>query len=222
MKCSYFLSQPIRVTCRALQIAALLATLYLPMTFLARANDQALSQIDLDRTIRSLSADNIHVIDKLATDFRKERRDFIGKLTTMLKSEKSSNLSQCASAYYLGETRDSESVATLVDRISLHLDMSKINIIGLPPILAEMGEYPAMNALIKIGLPSIPALIQNLEISSDTKVRDLSLKTLLLIDKDKDIVQMRLQKALRSEKNAPRQAQLKIALEALGNSSFVK
>jgi hypothetical protein len=143
------------------------------------------------------------------------------QLLDILKSKKTSNLNQCASAYYLGEIRNPESANALADLISLRLDVSKINLIGLPEILQKIGEYPAMNALIKIGNPSIPAVIRNLAESDDAKVRELSLKILYRIDGDKDIVKLRLQKALAAQKDSQKQARLQSALKALAETSFV-
>ena len=72
-----------------------------------------------------------------------------------------------------------------------------------------------MHALIKIGNPSIPAVIRNLAESDDAKVRELSLTALYHIDGDKDITQLRLQKALKAEKDLQKQARLQAALKSL-------
>jgi len=120
-------------------------------------------------------------------------------------------------AYLLGEYRFSQAAKTLAINI-LWEDKVRPN--------TERGSewfwdhYPAMEALIKIGNPSIPAVIRNLAGSDDVKVRELSLKVLYHIEGDKDIVQLRLQKALTAEKDLQKQARLQSALKALAETSF--
>ena len=109
-------------------------------------------------------------------------------------------------------------VDALAVKIALKMDLSQ-NIIKGYPIIAG---YPAMDALIKIGNPSIPAMIRNLAESDDAKYQELSLQVLYRIDGDKDIVQLRLQKALASEKDSQKQARLQSALKALAETSFDK
>src|SRR5882724_8828139 len=98
-------------------------------------------------------------------------------------------------AYLLGEYRFPDAVDSLNKVITLKDNR---------PRFAEgfWDMFPAMEALAKIGAPSIPAMIRNLAESDDGKVRELSLKVVHYIDKDKDIVQLRLQKALAAEKDS--------------------
>ena len=81
---------------------------------------------------------------------------------------------------------------------------------------------PAVYALIKIGIKSIPAVIRNLEERDDAQVRDLSLKVLYRIEGDKDLVQLRLQKALAAQKDSQKQTRLKLALEALRETALIE
>jgi hypothetical protein len=81
--------------------------------------------------------------------------------------------------------------------------------------------YPAMEALVKIGNPSIGAVIRNLEESDNAKIRDLSLKVIYHIEKrDKDIVELRLKKVLDAQKDSKRKARLQSALEQLRDPKF--
>jgi HEAT repeat protein len=152
----------------------------------------------------------------VAVDFTAERGRLITELLEILKNPQSTNFDQCAAAYYLGEMRAPEAADVLATKITLKLDFKHISIDGLPvmPI-----DFPT-EALIKIGNPSIPAVIRNLAESDDAKVRELSLKVLYRIDGDKDIVQLRLQKVLNAEKDLQKQARLQLALKALGETSF--
>jgi hypothetical protein len=70
---------------------------------------------------------------------------------------------------------------------------------------------------MRIGNPSIPAVIGNLEQSDDVKVRELSLAVLNYIDNDKDITQLRLQKALAAQNDGQKMMRLQGALKALEN-----
>jgi len=72
-----------------------------------------------------------------------------------------------------------------------------------------------MEALVKIGNPSIPVVIQNLEDSDDVQVRELSVTVIHRIEKDKDIAELRLQKALEAQTDAKKKARLQSALKSL-------
>jgi HEAT repeat protein len=73
-------------------------------------------------------------------------------------------------------------------------------------------------ALVAIGTPSIPAVIRNLENSDDAKVRQPSLNVLVRIEGDKDVVQLRLQKALDAQSDTTKKARLQLALKSLTES----
>lgn len=61
------------------------------------------------------------------------------------------------------------------------------------------------------GCPSIPAMLRNLEESDDAQMRKLSLEVIYRIKSDKDIAQLRLQKALHAETDTQKQARLQAA-----------
>jgi hypothetical protein len=115
---------------------------------------------------------------------------------------------KCYAAYYLGVLRASEAVDSLAAQIKIR---------GYEHGLEEpVGGYePAVDALVAIGNPSIPAVIRNLAESDDAKVRELSLQVVTRIDGDKDISQLRLQKALKAETDSQKQARLQAASKAL-------
>lgn len=110
--------------------------------------------------------------------------------------------------YLLGKYRFSEAADKLASMITLQ---------DINPQKSEKlwRGFPAEDALISIGNPSIPAVIRNLAESDDIKVRKLSLRVIYYIDNDKDIVQLRLQKALKAETNSQKQARLLSALNEL-------
>jgi hypothetical protein len=162
----------------------------------------------------SLQNNYLPTVERTISDFSSERQQMIADLLNVFKDAKSSNLSQCAAGYCLGEIRASEAADTLASKITLELDLSKYPIDHFPICAGT----PILQALVKIGNPSFPAVIRNLEESDDIQVRDLSLKVLYRIDGDKDIVQLRLQKALKAEKDPQKQARIQAAIKSLRES----
>ena len=58
-------------------------------------------------------------------------------------------------------------------------------------------------------------MIKNLEESDDAKVRESSLNVLISIEGDKDVVQLRLQKALDAQSDAKKKDRLKAAIKSI-------
>jgi HEAT repeat protein len=134
-------------------------------------------------------------------------------LLDRFEDPKTPNCDQCSCAYYLGELRAPQAADVLAVSITLELDLKKVLIGGVPLVAYD----PAMNALIKIGSPSIPALIRNLTESDSAKVREASLKVLCRIEGEKDIVELRLQKALAAQNDGKKQARIRAAIKALAD-----
>jgi len=104
-----------------------------------------------------------------------------GRLTTVQKliplidpanAAKYSDETRCAAAYLLGELRAVEAVPVLSKAL--------VNEPG-PKMSSDLNRYnvPALTALIKIGRPTVPTLIKNLETSNDQILRDKSLGVLI-------------------------------------------
>ena len=163
--------------------------------------------------ITSVHADDLQTFEKSLDNYRAEHRELGVDLLNTFKDKTSSNLNRCSAAYYLGELHYVEYVDTLAANISLQFDTSHFIFKHLIEI--DISKYPAMESLIQIGNPSIPAVIRNLAESDDTQVRQLSLQVLTQIDVDHDIDQLRLQKAIKNESDPQKQARLQAALKAL-------
>ena len=118
-------------------------------------------------------------------------------------------------AYLLGKYRFSQAVDSLAEHIALE-DMAQRS------RLWYWGQYPAQEALRSIGNPSIPAMLRNLEEKDDTKVRALSLDVIYFVDKDRDIVQLRLQKALNAESEPQKKERLQAAIKWFDQSTIGK
>ncbi len=154
--------------------------------------------------------------EKAAYKFSSERRRLILELLDIFSDTSSANLNQCSAAFYLGGMRAREAADGLATKIALKFNPNGFIIHGLP----LLSEYPAMDALIEIGSPSIPPLIRNLKESDDIQVRESSLKSLYRVEGDKDIAQTRLQNALKAEVDPQKQARLQKAMRALTAPSF--
>ena len=148
---------------------------------------------EVERTLSNLSANRISV-----------QRE----LLDLLENSNSEKMKESA-AYLLGIYRMDAAVPMLARFIALSVKPQ------LQDHEALILGYPAKDALIKIGNPSIPAMIRNLTESDDAKVRDLSFQVLCRIDGDKEISQLRLQKALKMETDSQKQARLQAALKSL-------
>jgi hypothetical protein len=155
---------------------------------------------------------NIDAFESVVHDYHADNNQLGAQLLMLLKSTQS-NFSQSASAYFLGEIHYTNSVDALAAQIAFRFHgviMKHLVEINIP-------EYPAMDALVKIGTPSIPVAIQNLAESDDAQVRDLSLQVLNRIENDKDIVRLRLQKALQAEADPQKHMRLQTALKSLSD-----
>ena len=168
--------------------------------------------------INCAKTNNINFVEEIYQKIKVENNQLGADLIGVLTNSKSSNLNQCVAAYYLGEMHCAAATDVLAGKIVLQVDMSHIRIKHL--VRMDFLTTPATDALVKIGNPSIPAVTRNLAESDDAQVRELSLKVLCRIEGDKDIVQLRLQKALAAEKDSQKQARLQRAFKSLAETSF--
>jgi hypothetical protein len=170
----------------------------------------------LDSIIASARAGNVNQFNKGAGEFLSQRKVIEDQLLEIFQNRQSGNLNKCAAVYYLGELRVSRAADILAQSITLKFDWGHYEVDGLPPFLG----YPVVDALVKIGYPSIPATLRNLEESDDAQTRKLSLEVICKIEGDKDIARIRLQKALQAQTNLQKQARLQAALKALDETKL--
>ena len=156
---------------------------------------EKLTDIERETTVEKLELDRHQMKELLLEKLSSEKEDV-----------------RFYAAYLLGEYRFSQTAASLANIITLE---DKVRSKMRQSREWFWDRYPAVEALIKIGTPSIPAMIRNLAENDDAKVRELSLQVLYRIEGDKDIVQLRLQKALAAEKDIAKQARLQSAISAL-------
>jgi hypothetical protein len=188
------------------------------LTLTSRAQETNASpyKTSFDDIIASCLTTNLDLFEKIDLQRDQDQRRLINKLLGIFKDPKSSRLNQCAAAHYLGELHASMAVRALSEKITLNYVRT-----GFIDHMSNLGAAVEV-ALIQIGTPSIPAMIRNLEESDDASVRGLSLKVLYRIEDDKDIVQLRLQKAITAQKDSNKTARLQAALKALAETQFDK
>lgn len=147
-----------------------------------------------------------------------QRNRTIQGLLKVLNSPTSKRSAKLYAIYYLGTLHATEAIDSLASQITLETE----GITGGSDYVveSEWSHISAADALARIGIQSIPAVIRNLSESDDTKTRDLSLRVLVHIDGDKDISQLRLQKAIKAETDPQKQARLQSALKALPGTSL--
>jgi len=181
---------------------------------LDEAKGTAVTGVTCDDILASVRANNLDAFDATENKFKIEKIKLGNELLNVLNSPQSSNLEQCAAAYYAGEKRTGEAVDILTSKIQLWLDH---------PIdhSTVLDASPAAVALTKIGTPSIPAVIRKLSETDEPEARKVSLEVLVRIEMDKDVVQLRLEKALRAEKDRQKQARLRTALKKLPEIKFL-
>ena len=160
-------------------------------------------------------SDNIYDFESVVGNYQTNHNQLGSKLLTLFKTAPL-NFNQSAAAFFIGEIHYTNAVDDLASQITLRFQ----GVIMKHLVKISISKYPAMDALIKIGNPSIPSVIRNLAESSDTQVRELSFETLCRIDADKDIVQLRLQKALAAQQDLQKKARLQSALDELAKTSL--
>jgi hypothetical protein len=146
------------------------------------------------------------------------RKATISKILRVFNDPHTRDMAKCYAASYLGMLHASDAADSLATNITIIVPMDSHHMDGSP-----CGSFEPMSAaLVAIGTSSIPAMIRNLEESDDVKIRKPSLNVLVQIEGDKDVVQLRLQKALDAQSDATKKARLQLALKTLAEVSSNK
>ena len=193
----------------AVVIGYLTFFVYASITTLAEGAEKDNNQIMIGRLqeIETLSDKDKEILVLDARHFRQHIQEVL--LTKMGSAREDAK--PCV-VYLLGEYRCAEAVDNLSRVITLE-DKSFLLRKRKNEWLWDL--YPVVEALIKIGNPSIPAVIRNLEESDDVKVIELSLQVLRNVENNKEIAQLRLQRALDAQQNPLKQARLRSVLRSL-------
>ena|SRR5271157_2306329 len=211
---TYTITNRSQIKCASLALATVVAVAFAETGLLAQKTDDTTNSNPTSKDIiASVRSGDFDTFARTSWRLYSEHERLSEELLKIFKESQSSNFERCAAAFYLGEIHASNAVDALASNITLSLKRPTNRLTMRPP---------AIEALIKIGNPSIPAVIRNLADNADTQVRGFSLKVLYCIDGDRDIVQLRLQKAMAAQSDQQNKARLQLALKALGETSFGK
>ncbi len=145
---------------------------------------------------------------KLLSEVDQQRAELLGVLLRHLGTSKSPDV-QAAAIYLIGRHRLSDGARDLVRWIDF-----------APPQPNQRGPeplwetYPAMEALIAIGRPSVAPVIELLATNGDALKHDLGVKVLRYAE-DAGVAAFILERAIRSEGDSQRQTRLREALARL-------
>lgn len=138
-----------------------------------------------------------------------QRLELLGVLMTHLGTSTSLDV-QAAAAYLIGRHRLSEGVTALMERIEL--DAARPPMKGPEPLWER---YPAMEALITIGKPSVRPSIELLATEDNPIRRELAIKVIRYVE-GPEVAEFILQKELAAEGDSARRDRLKGVLDLLG------
>ncbi len=130
-----------------------------------------------------------------------QRSELLSVLVKYLDTSPSQNV-QAAAIYLIGRHRLAEGVSELIRRIDF--DASGQAIRGAEPLWEQ---YPAMEALITIGKPSLRVALQLLATETDDLRRSLAVKVIRYVE-GAEVAYFILDHAYAAEKDAVRKANL--------------
>ena len=137
-----------------------------------------------------------------------QRNELLGVLLKHLGTSTSINV-QAAAIYLIGRHRLSDGVGELIKRIDFDTGGQPKR--GARPLWER---YPAMEALITIGRPSVRATVELLATDTNDLRRNLAVKVVRYVE-DAEVARFILERAHASESDPSRKANLKDALSRL-------
>lgn len=145
---------------------------------------------------------------KLLNQLSKDHSDLQTKLLSQL-DESNPKAVNFGIAYLLGVYRMDQAVQHLSKYIALRNVQSMDN-----KRLLLYGEYPVVEAMIRIGNPVIPEMLKNIESSDDENIRKLSARVIRYID-GAEIALFRLKKREENESDQIKKMRLRVAIESI-------
>jgi hypothetical protein len=199
---------------KSLPLIILLLSAFFAIFSNARAQES-----DLNKYLVSIQSTNVFSRQRAVLLLAQEREKLIKNLSDVLEGSASLEI-KLEAARVLGKYRATEAVDILVKNLTLE-DQGHQMLSGM--VSEEDYEYliyPVSMALEKIGNPSIDKLLEISAENDDPKMRTKILKILCRIEGDRDIVRLRLEKALKAEQNPQKQARLQAALKSVDDVKF--
>jgi HEAT repeat protein len=139
----------------------------------------------------------------------KEHSDTQAILIQQLRSSPSKER-KIAAAYLLGRYRMQDAVPYLAKEIALEAKIVPTDKVGL------WDAYPAVEALVKIGNPAIPAMIANIEATDDKTVRELSARVIRHVETPR-VARFVIELAIEKQQDPGKKKNLHDALQYLGD-----
>ena len=136
------------------------------------------------------------------------RRTFLRAIERRLRQEPDP-AKKAAVCYLLGEYRAAEAIEPLLDLIDLEAPETLAEFITFGS-LPRWGKYPAYEALVKIGTPAIPAVVDRLAVEEEEPRRELQVSVIRKIlgrERGADM----LAEASRDQSDVERQEKLELA-----------
>lgn len=174
-----------------------------------------------EEMIQEPSLNQLKALDRLSEPDRSALLESTGKnlrrIQEVLLNQLTStdNEVRCYAAFLLGEYRFPQAADSLARIINLEAKVRRTS--------REWywDQYPVVEALIKIGNPSIAPVIRNLRENDDEQVRELSLKVLYFVEgKDSEITALCLRRASEAEHDPAKRARLQSAANKLRDPAF--
>jgi len=124
--------------------------------------------------INGLLSQDSRIRDQAVDSILQDRRSIINKLIPLIdpaNTKKYSDQTRCAAAYLLGMLRATEAVPVLSQALANEPGRKYISDIS-------RYDVPVWTALVRIGRPSVPAMIENIETSDNRILRKKSIDVL--------------------------------------------
>ncbi len=124
--------------------------------------------------INGLLSQDSRILDQAVDSILQDRRSIINKLIPLIdpdNTKKYSGQTRCAAAYLLGMLRATEAVPVLSRALENEPGRRYIS---------DISRYdsPVWTALVRIGRPAVPAMIENIETSDNRILREKSIDVL--------------------------------------------
>jgi hypothetical protein len=201
----------------AILLAALILVLPLPKIF---SQGTPAGQLPVlgelqEQALKSLISTNRDTRLRAAEQLDNQRKELLDNLIKILDSTDSDNVKSDA-VVVIGEYRDEWAVSKLIDHLGMTNDFSGgPHLSGFGVSLEEMEESsPVAWAIIKIGLPAIPRLLDKITQTDDEKTIE-NCAALCKNIEGLEITQFRLHGLLDKETDPKKKDRIQSALDAL-------